>query len=150
MVSPSLPIPIVIFIFDNNGEYIYRAYSPSNFNRPNNSQDNDYELLQQFITNVYNYLDYNPDTNSNITLYGRLLEMHIRFIKEKVSKRGDYCIFGAKSNQYTNYRPVYRKAPIYFNNNTFQNYIGNISDEEFERNLDCGNVEFELCKHYII
>jgi hypothetical protein len=118
-------VPIAILIFSENGQYVYRAYSPHEYRCLPDGSDPDHtdEQFGQFIANIYNHIAYN-DRNpiSNQTNYGRLLEIHTRHIEFPVDQRENRIWFSTYNHPYCNYRPVHRQSPIFFDVNSAINY----------------------------
>lgn len=99
-------IPISILIFENNGRYSYRAYSPTEYNPENQNTD----WVNDFITKIYNKIGY----NLNSTRYGKIKEIHTRKIKRNVTDRGDTCFFSTYQNEYCRYNPIHCESPLFF------------------------------------
>lgn len=123
--SPASKIPIAILIFSENGQYIYRSYSPREYYcRPDGSEpDHTDEQFGQFIAKIYNHIAYNDARPiSNQTHYGRLLEVHTRHIEFPVDQRGNRIWFSTYNHAYCNYKPIHRPSPIFFDVNSAIEY----------------------------
>jgi hypothetical protein len=113
-----IKIPIVILIFQNQEQVIYKAYSPNRYDFPFDPSNPSFETTQynNFINRVYRHVGYNfQDSITNITNYGKLMEIHIRHISTPLSYRGQDCYFTVLTNQNINYSPVHHASPIFFN-----------------------------------
>jgi hypothetical protein len=118
-------IPIAILIFSNNGDYVYKAYSPQEYYcRPDGSEpDSNDEQFGQFMASIYNHISYNHENPiMNQTRYGRLLEIHTRHVDFPVDQRGNSIWFITYIHPYCNYKPIHRQHPIFFDVNLAIDY----------------------------
>lgn len=118
-------IPIAILIFENNGQVSYRAYSPNNyfFNEDGSNPDHLSEQFGQFLARVHNRIAYDSmQPMNNATNYGRLKEIHSRHIMRSAGVSQDICYFTTYNNLHTNYKPVHRNSPLFFDVNQANNY----------------------------
>ncbi len=125
MSNQYMSIPIAILIFDNNGQIYYHAFSPKEYHyRPDGSSpDHSDGQISQFLAHIYNRISYNPqNTINNVSLFGKLKEIHTRHIYIPITERGNICYFSTYANQYTNYRPIHTISPIFFIDNQAKNY----------------------------
>jgi hypothetical protein len=56
MVTDNQNIPVAILIFDRDGQYTYKAYSPANYVVDENNDDSLHIQLGQFLAIVYNHI----------------------------------------------------------------------------------------------
>ena len=141
MSSATPRIPIVILIFNDNGNIQYRAFSPANWNLIEETSHPEFELQYgQFIARVYNHIVY--DTYNSIqfnqTNYGRLLEVHSRNTLMPVVQRGNVIYCTTYDHPYCNYRPINRQSPIFFDYIEASNYAS------INQNLTHIMVEHEI------
>ena len=124
-------IPLVIVIINNDGQIIYKAYTPVNFDSDSDSDsdsgsdfdDNQATKFDQFMTRLYNHIQYNNSSmTSNQTNMGQLLEIHTRWFDVPSSDRGSQVWFCTYQHQHTSYEPVHRNSPIFFNQNNASDY----------------------------
>lgn len=136
MVSEQVPsIPIAILIFDNDGQIFYRAYSSTQFIANEHDQHIRTRMFEQFLADINNHISYdqlNPANNNN-TNYGRLKEIHTRYIQIPYSQRNDICYFTTYVHPHCTYNPVHINSPIFFDINEANNYI-NINPNLVHRN----------------
>ncbi len=123
----ALNLPIAILIFeDPNHQVYYRAYSSSQYNIPNaNSSVQNLQHLQygQFIAQIYNKLALDQQNPlNNVTHYGKLKEIFIRFLEIPMAQRGPTCYFSTYNHPHCNYRTVHRQSPIYFTDSEAHSY----------------------------
>lgn len=124
MVS-NYDIPIAIVILNNNGEIIYKAFSPFQYN---SDTTEDYNL---FLDRLYNYLGYDTQNPlNNYTHYGNLLEIHTRHLHTSLGLRGNILYASTYSHQYCNYNPIHHHSPLFFNYYDAQHY------DEIDQNLN--------------
>lgn len=137
--SPNNNIPIVILIFQNNGETLYRAYSPLNYRLNNECNGTSY---QRFIANVYNDISYNA--NTSLTRYGILKEIHTRYLDTPLTYRDNIIFFSTFSHPLCNYKPVHKESPLFFNCQDSLNYI--------DRAIQLHNIELSQlsCSHELL
>jgi hypothetical protein len=114
----ALNLPIAILIFeDPNHQVYYRAYSSSQYIQ---SADSSVQNLQhhqygQFIAQIYNKLAIDMQNPlNNMTHYGKLKEVFIRFLEIPIALRGPTCYFSTYNHPHCSYRTVHRQSPIYF------------------------------------
>ncbi len=114
----ALNLPIAILIFeDPNHQVYYRAYSSSHYI---SSADSSVQNLQahqygQFIAQIYNKLALDQQNPlNNVTQYGKLKEVFIRFLEIPMAQRGPTCYFSTYTHPHCTYRTVHRQSPIYF------------------------------------
>ncbi len=114
----ALNLPIAILIFeDPNHQVYYRAYSSSQYI---SSADSSVQNLQahqygQFIAQIYNKLALDQQNPlNNVTQYGKLKEVFIRFLEIPMAQRGPTCYFSTYTHPHCTYRTVHRQSPIYF------------------------------------
>lgn len=112
-------IPISIFIFENNGTFSYRAYSPAEYNIDENNAQQNTDSVSQFLTRVYNKIEHNSNGSTN---YGKLKEIHTRNIKLKINERDNLCYFSTYQNEHCEYYPIHRESPIFFNQEKAADY----------------------------
>ena len=114
----ALNLPIAILIFeDPNHQVYYKAYSPSQYIPSSDSsvQNHQHHQYGQFIAQIYNKLALNQQNPlNNITQYGKLKEVFIRFLEIPMAQRGPTCYFSTYNHPHCNYRTVHRQSPIYF------------------------------------
>lgn len=123
--SSFISIPLAILIFENNGNYSYRAYSPSEFNRQPDVDDTDHRsvLFGQFLARIYNRIAYDPNQPlNNGTQFGALKEIHSRFVQIPIEQRGQTCYFSTYQNQHCRYNPIHRDSPVFFDQQPAANY----------------------------
>jgi hypothetical protein len=109
-------IPLAILIFDNDGQILYRAFSPNNYNTIPGLPENDNtfpDQYGQFMARIYNRISYQQG-GSNSTQYGKLKEIHTRYIDTPLSQRTTNCYFTTYVHPHTIYRPVHRQSPVFF------------------------------------
>lgn len=112
MYSHRSKIPIAILIFDNNTNISYKAFSPSNYNMDDDTD----ESFGQFLAKVYNriaYYAFDPN-NDNTTNFGKLREVHTRYIDIPLEQRTNMVFFSTYVNQYCHYKPIHSQSPITF------------------------------------
>ncbi len=125
-------VPIAILIFEDDGQFIYRAYSPSqyHFNEDGSNPDHRSEQFGQFLAAVYNRVAYNQlQPLNNNTPYGRLKEVHSRHIQVPIAQRGHTCHFTTYVHQHCPYKPIHRNSPVFFDDiqaNNYANYQPNL------------------------
>jgi hypothetical protein len=125
--SRFMNIPVAILIFDNDGQNCYRAYSPSEYYfRPDGSNpDHRDGQFGQFLAHLYNRIAYNElHPLNNSTNYGRLKEIHTRHVQIPIADRGNVCYFSTYIHAHTNYEPIHRESPIFFDPVQANNYAG--------------------------
>jgi hypothetical protein len=112
MSAKTQDIPVAILIFEKDGCYSYRAYSPKN-----ETTELDTTISNQdFMNNIYKDINYNIDTPlNNITKHGLLLEVHTRYSSVPLHERSDTVYFGVYSHLHCKYKPVHTATPILFN-----------------------------------
>ncbi len=141
--SPLLNLPIAIVIFqDPNNQVHYRAYSSSQYvpNVDSSSVNHQAHQYNQFIAQIYNKLTLDlRNPLSNMTNYGELKEVNIRFLETPMSNRSGTCYFSAYNHPHCSYRTVHRQSPIYFTATQAQAYA----------NLQPGLFHYQ-CEHEII
>jgi hypothetical protein len=119
-MSPALNLPVAILIFeDPNHQVHYRAYSPSQYipNADNSADNIQAHQYSQFIAQIYNKLALDMQNPlANVTRYGKLKEVHIRFLQIPLSLRGPICYFSTYYNTHCSYMTVHRQTPIRFTN----------------------------------
>jgi hypothetical protein len=114
-VNPS-KIPISICIFDDAGQIMYRAYSPLEFDCPNNNSEEYDALYDDFIHRLYSHIEYdNNNPFSNNTRFGKLLETHTRHIDLPLAERQGQLYFSTFDSANCNYKPIHKESPIHFN-----------------------------------
>ncbi len=116
-------IPLVILIFFQNGQFSYRAYSPTSYQPIGGSvHPQEEEQYIQFMARVDAHIGRNVANNeTSQTNYGDLREIHTRFIEPNggtnVSPWSETPIaFFTSPNMYCNYGVVHRNSPIFFDN----------------------------------
>ena len=124
VVDLNLPVAILIFE-DPNHQTHYRAYSSSQYIPHVGSSIPNLQAHQysQFIAQIYNKLaldQHNP--LNNITSYGKLKEVHIRFLQVPMYNRGATCYFSAYNHSHCTYKPVHRQSPVSFTAGEAQAY----------------------------
>jgi hypothetical protein len=117
MTPTIVSIPIAILIFDNDGQIIYRAFSPSNYHTlPVQPDEDNLDQYGQFIARIYNRISYdNQQALNNSTQYGKLKEVHTRNIDIPLVHRTNTCYFTTYTHPHTLYKPVHRSSPVFFN-----------------------------------
>lgn len=129
MVAINLPvtnnIPVAILIFeDQNHQTHYRAYSSSQYISNPESFNLQHQQYSQFIAQIYNKLALDlQNPCSNMTNYGKLKEVSIRFLETPMANRGASCYFSAYNHPHCSYKPVHRQSPIHFTETDAQMYI---------------------------
>jgi len=111
MVTSPRKIPIAILIFKMQGQIIYKAFSPSAFTYE--SVDERDAKTDEFVTRIYNNIEYDSRHNNN-TRFGKLLEIHKRYIDIPIVWRGDTVYFSTEDNIHCDYKVIHRDSPIYF------------------------------------
>lgn len=125
MVTDNQNIPVAILIFDVDGQYTYKAYSPANFVVDVNNEDSTHIQLGQFLALLYNHISYDPAApTNNQTNIGRLKEVHTRMSSVPVCARGAQIYFSTYDNPHCAYRPVHRPSPVFFDVQEADNYSG--------------------------
>jgi hypothetical protein len=115
-------IPVAILIFDNDGYITYRAYSPREYQYQQTNNGVDYRL-EQFMSSLYNHIAYiDVQPQNNVTLHGKLKEVHTRYIQIPIPNRGTICFFTTYEHPHTNYKPVHRESPVFFDSLQASNY----------------------------
>jgi hypothetical protein len=128
MYSESQLIPVVILIFDNEGQITYKAYSPNNYDVDFGdalegavivSNDESFEhKFGQFLARVYNRVAFDSANSlNNSTCFGRLKEIHTRRLNIPVNMRGETCYFTTYTHIHTSYNPIHHTSPVLFNEN---------------------------------
>lgn len=139
-MNPSLiKIPVAILIFNHQDQIVYKAYSPTKYEYPYDFSNPNFETDQynQFISSLYLHVGYDLQTSlSNVTAYGKLLEIHSRHVSVPLADREDRCYFTVQLNQHTNYMPVHHTSPIFFD----QQEAANRSPEQTDlEHLSCSH-----------
>lgn len=125
MVTDNQNIPVAILIFDVDGQYTYKAYSPANFVVDGNNEESTNIQLGQFMAIIYNHISYDPSLlANNQTNIGRLKEVHTRTSSVPVFARGQHIYFSTYDNPHCSYRPIHRPSPIFFDVQEADNYVG--------------------------
>lgn len=124
-INQFMNIPIAILIFENQGQISYRAYSPTEYHfRPDGSNpDHRDGQFGQFLAHLYTKVAYdqlNPLNNN--TNYGQLKEIHTRHVQIHITSRNNICYFTTYNHPHTNYKPVHRESPVFFDVNHANNY----------------------------
>jgi hypothetical protein len=102
--------PIVILVFDNNGEIEYRAFSPSSYKHEDISSNNKSDQFNNFIKRVHSAISLR---NTNDTIYGRIYERNYRFLPNLL-ERGDICYFTLCRDESGHYKSIDIQSPIHF------------------------------------
>ncbi len=105
-------IPLAILIFDKDGQISYRAYSPIDSSRE----------FEQFLDDVYNCVSYDSMNYMNGTTYGMLKEIHTRNVSIPLGHRNETCHFMTYSHPLTQYKPIHRQSPVFFDSIQAQSY----------------------------
>ena len=122
MVSASsIYAPIVILIFDNNGQIEYRAYSPVSYNPEDTSSNTKSIQFHNFLDRVHSAISFDELHNGNNTPFGKLLERHYRFLPD-LELRKDICYFTTYTNPHCHYKPIDVLSPIHFNEDNAVEY----------------------------
>jgi hypothetical protein len=124
-INQFMNIPVAILIFDNDGIISYRAYSPTEYYfRPDGSNpDHRDGQFGQFLAHLYTRLAYDQQNPlNNVTNFGRLKEIHTRHVQIPIANRANICHFTTYIHPNTNYKPIHRDSPIFFNDNQANNY----------------------------
>ena len=124
MIALNLPVAILIFE-DQNHQTHYRAYSSSQYipNVDSSIPNLQHQQYNQFIAQIYNKLALDlQNPLNNMTNYGKLKEVSIRFLQIPMANRGTMCYFSAYNHPHCTYKPVHRQSPIYFAANEAQAY----------------------------
>jgi hypothetical protein len=139
----ALNLPVAILIFeDPNHQVYYRAYSSSQYipNADSSVQNLQHHQYGQFIAQIYNKLALDQQNPlSNVTSYGKLKEVHIRFLEIPMAQRGPTCYFSTYYHPHCNYRTIHRQSPIYF-----------IADQALIYGSSQPNLVHCECEHEII
>jgi len=124
MVTINPRVPFAILIFTNEGQTVYRTYSPANWEVVPETESPDFEIqLGQFIARLYHHIAYDAQNPlNNQTHYGRLQEVHTRNVLMPVSSRGELAYFSTFDHPHCNYRPVHRASPVFFHPMEAANY----------------------------
>jgi hypothetical protein len=119
MTPAIVSIPIAILIFDNDGQIIYRAFSPSQYHTLPGVPDEDNtfpDQYGQFLARIYSRISYDTQQPlNNNTNTGKLKEVHTRNIDVPLGQRNNLCYFSTYTHPHTLYKPVHRQSPIFFN-----------------------------------
>lgn len=123
-INQFMNIPVAILIFDNQGQISYRAYSPTEYHfLPDGSNpDNRDGQFAQFLAHLYTKVAYDQLNPLNNTNYGQLKEIHTRYVQIPIAQRHNICYFTTYNHQHTNYKPVHRESPVFFDVNQANNY----------------------------
>jgi len=136
-VTP-IEIPVVILIYQNEGNTTYKAYSPlngdsddnynenitvnspNNNSNPNSNPNSNITPLQKFVEKVYNHI--NTYENNEALSSNVLREVHSRNIDIPIQNRGSVCYFSTYAHPYTSYNPIHHSSPVMFDAVQAQNY----------------------------
>lgn len=120
MVSVPIPIPVAILIFEKDGSFEYKAFSPENYNATSELTHDDetpeFDIQYgQFLARIYNHISYNYLVpTDNTTSFGRLQEIHIRTSAVPVENRGDTVYFSTYCHSDCKYQPIHKPSPIFY------------------------------------
>jgi hypothetical protein len=120
MTPAIVSIPIAILIFDNDGQIIYRAFSPTQYHtlsEPVGEDDDTFpDQFGQFLARIYSRISYDSQQAlNNNTNSGKLKEVHTRMIDVPLGQRTNLCYFSTYTHPHTLYKPVHRPSPVFFN-----------------------------------
>lgn len=130
-LGPASLSPVSILTFRNsNDEIIFKAFVPRSYSEPVDPADPDSDF-DQFIQNIYQNIEYNPETPlNNSTKYGKFIEHHTRFVRVHLEalKEGDVVYFSLYEHSLTNYLCIHRESPINFDKELAMQYSSLQSD----------------------
>jgi hypothetical protein len=151
MTSYNVLAPIAVFRFEQDGNILYKAWSPHRYGPAYTYdliievEDNQHPMMNleylNFIQRIFDYLEIDHDTlNHFSTPYGKYLDMYVDFHSPvPISQRNDHIYFTTMRNQIF--------SPIFF---TWENAVEFLNTQRRTHPLLTRDLQIIVIEHDFI